>query len=128
VQSRLNQPESAIAEEVKSQARQSHPQEWMRDVQATFSINEGSTSVDENGNIYFPRYNLAWGLISSISPAKGQKRRGKHDIKIAQHKVNQRKLEIAPNLTLRASNSKNSLKPHPRSRRPTPTIAYPVVV
>lgn len=95
----LNQPESAIAqEEVKSATDEAKVtrKEWMRDVQATFNINEGNLQgVDENGNIYFPRYNFGVGLnLFSLTSQKAKNDVSKHDIKIAEHKVNQRKLEI----------------------------------
>ncbi|MCW5923343.1 MAG: TolC family protein [Saprospiraceae bacterium] len=95
----LNQPESAIAqEEVKNahdEAKNTR-KEWMRDVQATFNLNEGNLrGADDNGNIFFPRYNFGLGLnLYNITSQKSKNTIGKRDIKIAEHRVNQRKLEI----------------------------------
>lgn len=95
----LNQPESAIAQsEVKNaqdEAKNTH-KEWMRDVQTTFNINEGNLKgADENGNVFFPRYNFGVGVnLYSITSQKTKNTIGKRDIQIAEHRVNQRKLEI----------------------------------
>ena len=95
----LNQPESAIAQdEVKNahdEAKNTR-KEWMRDVQANFNINEGNLQgVDESGNIYFPRYNFGVGLnLYSLTSQKSKNNVGKRDVLIAEHRVNQRKLEI----------------------------------
>jgi outer membrane protein TolC len=104
----LNQPESAIAEEEVKVAHDEAKitrKEWMRDVQATFNLNEANLQgqgVDENGNVYFPRYNLGVGVnLFSITSQKAKNDVSKHDVKIAQHKVNQRKLEIRAETLMR---------------------------
>jgi outer membrane protein TolC len=95
----LNQPESAIAQdEVKNATDEAKntKKEWMRDVQANFNINEGNIQgTDENGNIFFPRYNFGIGVnLYNITSQKSKNDIGKRDVRIAEHRVNQRKLEI----------------------------------
>lgn len=95
----LNSPESAIAqEEVKNaqDASKNTNKEWMRDVQATFNLNEGNLrSKDSSSNVFFPRYNFGLNLnLYNVLSQKGKSRIGKRDIEIAQHQVNQRKLRI----------------------------------
>ena len=95
----LNQPESAIVQdEVKNamdEAKNTR-KEWMRDVQASFNINEGNLQgAGENGNVFFPRYNFGVGMnLYNITSQKTKNNVGKRDVKIAEHRVNQRKLEI----------------------------------
>ena len=95
----LNQPESAIAQEEVKNAQddaKNTRKEWMRDVQATFNLNEGNLQgADDNGNVFFPRYNFGVGVnLYNLSSQKTKNTIGKRDIRIAEHKVNQRKLEI----------------------------------
>lgn len=95
----LNQPESAIAQDEVKNARdeaKNTRKEWMRDVQASFNINEGNLKgADDNGNVFFPRYNLGVGVnLFNIASQKGKNTVARRDIQIAEHKVNQRKLEI----------------------------------
>lgn len=95
----LNQPESAIAQfEVKNAQddAKNTRKEWMRDVQASFNINEANLQgADESGNVYFPRYNFGVGLnLYNLTSQKSKNNIGKRDVQIAEHQVNQRKLEI----------------------------------
>ena len=95
----LNQPESAIAQDEVKNAQdeaKNTRKEWMRDVQANFNLNEGNLQgADGSGNVYFPRYNFGVGLnLYSLTSQKSKNDIGKRDIRIAEHKVNQRKLEI----------------------------------
>lgn len=95
----LNQPESAIAQdEVKNAQDEAKTtrKEWMRDVQASFNINEGNLKgAGEDGNVFFPRYNFGVGInLFNVASQKGKNTVAKRDIRIAEHKVNQRKLEI----------------------------------
>lgn len=95
----LNQPESAIVQyEVKNaqdEAKNTR-KEWMRDVQANFNINEANIKgADESGNVYYPRYNFGVGLnLYNLTSQKTKNNVGKRDVQIAEHRVNQRKLEI----------------------------------
>ena len=95
----LNQPESAIAQdEVKNAQDEAKNvrKEWMRDVQATFNINEANLSgADSSGNVFFPRYNFGVSLnLYNILSQKNKNTVSKRDVRIAEHAVNQRKLEI----------------------------------
>ncbi|GAB4492540.1 MAG: hypothetical protein OHK0019_14660 [Saprospiraceae bacterium] len=95
----LNQPESAIAQEEVKNAQdeaKNTRKEWMRDVQANFNLNEGNLQgADDNGNVFFPRYNFGIGVnVFNIASQKNKNNVAKREIKIAEHKVNQRKLEI----------------------------------
>ncbi|MBP6825136.1 MAG: TolC family protein [Saprospiraceae bacterium] len=95
----LNNPESAVAqEEVKvaqDEARNTR-KEWMRDVQLTFNLNEANLrGADTLGNVFFPRYNFGVGVNLYNILSQGSKNKvSKREINIAEHKVNQRKLEI----------------------------------
>ena len=95
----LNQPESAIAQDGVKNAQdevKNTRKEWMRDVQASFNINEGNLQgAGENGNVFFPRYNFGVGLnLYNLTTQRTKNSIGKRDVQIAQHRVNQRKLEI----------------------------------
>jgi outer membrane protein TolC len=95
----LNQPESAIAQDEVKNAQddaKNTRKEWMRDVQATFNLNEGNLQgADDNGNVFFPRYNFGLGVnLYNITSQKTKNNIGKRDVRIAEHKLNQRKLEI----------------------------------
>jgi len=95
----LNSPESAIVqEEVKNaqDASKNTNKEWMRDVQATFNLNEGNLRAkDSTSNVFFPRYNFGINLnLYNVLSQKGKSKIGKRDVEIAQHQVNQRKLQI----------------------------------
>lgn len=95
----LNQPESAIAQDevkVAQDEAKNTRKEWMRDVQATFNLNEANLQgVDSFGNVFFPRYNFGVSLNLFNILSQGTKNKvSKREIRIAEHKVNQRKLEI----------------------------------
>jgi outer membrane protein TolC len=72
--------------------------EWMRDVQATFNLNEANLAgggSDSASNIFFPRYNFGINFnLYNILTQKGKNDVGKRDVKIASHRVNQSKLEL----------------------------------
>ena len=95
----LNNPESAVAQEevkVAQDEAKNTRKEWMRDVQATFNLNEANLrGVDSLGNVFFPRYNFGVSVNLFNILSQGNKNKiGKREIRIAEHKVNQRKLEI----------------------------------
>ncbi len=94
-----NYPESAIAQGELLNARSDNKnikKEWMRDVQASFNLNESNLrGVDTFGNVFFPRYNVGVTLnLYSILAQKEKSKIGHQRVDIAGHKVNQRKLEI----------------------------------
>lgn len=96
----LNNPESDIAKEnvavaqgEKSNARK----EWMRDVQASFNINESNLqgNTDASGNVFFPRYNVGVTLnLYNILSQKGKNQISEHRLDIANDKLKKSKLEI----------------------------------
>ncbi len=95
----LNSPESAIAQDevkVAQDEAKNTRKEWMRDVQATFNLNEANLrGVDSLGNVFFPRYNFGVSVNLFNIVSQGNKNKiSKREIKIAEHKVNQRKLAI----------------------------------
>lgn len=95
----LNSPEGRIAEaellNAKSENKNIH-KEWMRDVNASFNINESNLrGVDTLGNVFFPRYNF--GVILNLYNILSQKEKnniGKRRTDIAGERINQRKREI----------------------------------
>jgi outer membrane protein TolC len=94
-----NFPESAIAQGEFLNARSDSKnikKEWMRDVQASFNLNESNLrGVDTFGNVFFPRYNIGVTLnLYSILTQNEKSKIGRQRVDIAGHKVNQRKLEI----------------------------------
>lgn len=94
-----NYPESAIVQDELQNARSDKKninKEWMRDVQASFNINESNLyGADTSGNVFFPRYNLGLNLnLYNIITQPEKSKIGKRRIEIAEHRVNQRKLEI----------------------------------
>jgi outer membrane protein TolC len=102
----LNQPSSAVArEEVKNaqDEAQNIRKEWMRDVQATFNLNEGNLrGSDSLGNVFFPRYNFGVSLnLFNMLSQKNKNTIAKRDIRIAEYQVNQRKLEIRAETLMR---------------------------
>ncbi len=102
----MNQPESAAAQaEVKNAQDEAKAtkKEWMRDLQASFNLNEVNLKgADDNGNIFFPRWNVGVGLnLFNLTSQKNKNDVGKRDIQIAEHKVNQRKLEIRAETLMR---------------------------
>ncbi|MBK8192920.1 MAG: TolC family protein [Lewinellaceae bacterium] len=95
----LNSPESAFAQDevkVAQDEAKNTRKEWMRDVQATFNLNEANLrGVDSLGNVFFPRYNFGVSVNLFNIVSQGSKNKiSKREIKIAEHKVNQRKLAI----------------------------------
>lgn len=94
-----NYPESAIAQDEWLNARSDNKnikKEWMRDVAASFNLNESNLrGVDTSGNVFFPRYNIGVTLnLYNILTQKEKSQIGKRRVDIAGHRVNQRKLEI----------------------------------
>jgi len=107
----LNSPEGAIAlEEVKNEQdeNQNTRKEWLRDVQASFNLNEGNLRpASATNNAFFPRYNVALNLnVYNILTQKNKNRIGKRDIEIAELQVNRRKLEVRAETLGRYANFK----------------------
>ncbi len=107
----LNNPESAVVQEEVKVAQdeiKNTRKEWMRDVQASFNINEANLrGVDSLGNVFFPRYNFGVSVNLYNLLSQGNKNKiGKREIRIAEHKVNQRKLEIRAETLSRFANFK----------------------
>jgi outer membrane protein TolC len=95
----LNSPESQIAQEqVKNafDASKNIHKEWMRDIQSTVNLNEANIrSTSSNSNIFFPRYNVGLSLNLFSLFTQGRKDKiSNREIKIAEDKVNQRKLDL----------------------------------
>jgi len=95
----INWPESAIAQEEVKNAQSDDKntrKEWMRDLQATFNLNEANLRApDTSSNVFFPRYNFGVNLnLYNILSQKEKNKISKRDIMIAEHNVNKRKLEI----------------------------------
>ncbi len=102
----LNQPESAIAQDEVKNAQDEEKntrKEWMRDVQATFNLNEGNLrGSDSLGNVFFPRYNFGVSVnLFNILSQKNKNTIAKRDVRIAEHQVNQRKLAIRTETLMR---------------------------
>jgi outer membrane protein TolC len=94
-----NNPESAIALDQKVVAQETAKnihKEWMRDIQATFNLNEANLrSRDSSSNVFFPRYNFGISLnLYNATSQKTKNKIGKKNIEIADQKVNQRKLQL----------------------------------
>lgn len=109
----LNNPESAIVQDevkIAQDEAKNTRKEWMRDVQATFNLNEANLrGVDSLGNVFFPRYNFGVSVNLYNILSQGNKNKiGKREIRIAEHKVNQRKLEIRAETLSRYANFKLS--------------------
>ena len=94
----LNRPDGAIAlEEVKNARDDARNvrKEWMRDVQATFNLNEGNLRSKDSTNVFFPRYNFGLNLnLYNVLTQKSKSQISKREINIAEYRVNQRKLAI----------------------------------
>ena len=96
----LNSPEGAIAAaEVLNAADKDKNtrKEWMRDIQATFNLNEANltSGTDTFGNVFFPRYNFGLNLNLYNILSQGNKNKiRKRDIQIAEQKVNLRKMAM----------------------------------
>jgi outer membrane protein TolC len=94
-----NNPESAIVLDEKLVAEataKNARKEWMRDVQATFNLNEANLrSPDSSSNVFFPRYNFGLSLnLYNVMSQKNKNKIGKKEVQIADHKINQRKLQL----------------------------------
>jgi outer membrane protein TolC len=95
----LNSPEGHIAQKelLNAQSEQKNvKKEWMRDVNASFNLNETNLrGADTLGNIFFPRYNFGLTLnLYNILSQKEKNNIGKRRVDIAEERINQRKLEI----------------------------------
>jgi hypothetical protein len=98
----LNSPESQIVQEQAKNARDSNKnvrKEWTRDAQTTFNLNESNlrsqSTAGAGSNVFFPRYNVSVALnLYNILSQKQKNAIGNREIKIADRKIDQRKLEI----------------------------------
>ncbi len=95
----MNSPQAAMAyEEVENAQEHSKNlrREWMRDVGATFNLNEGNIVVkSSDANIFFPRYNFGFNInLYNIFTLPTKNRIGKHNVKITEYKVNDKKLSV----------------------------------
>ena len=95
----MNNPAGAIVQDEVKNAQleaKNTKKEWMRDVQATFNLNEANLrSPDSASNVFFPRYNFGISLnLFNILSQKTKNEIGKRDIRIAEHEVNQAKLRL----------------------------------
>lgn len=107
----MNGPEGIIAiEEVKNAQSddKNTRKEWMRDLQATFNLNEANLrSADTSSNVFFPRYNFGVNLnLYNILSQKEKNKVSRRDIGIAEQKVNLKKLEIRQETMSRYANFK----------------------
>ncbi|MDX1910723.1 MAG: TolC family protein [Saprospiraceae bacterium] len=95
----LNSPEGRIAEadllNAKSEDKNTR-KEWMRDVNASFNLNETNLrGADSLGNVFFPRYNFGLTLnLYNILSQKEKNRIGRRRVDIAGERIHQRKREI----------------------------------
>lgn len=96
----LNNPESLIAQSEAKNARDDNKnvrKEWLRDVQATFNLNEANLrgSTGSNGQVFFPRYNFGLNFnVYNITSQKNKNKIGKREIDIAEQKTNLQKLTL----------------------------------
>lgn len=95
----LNSPEGRIAESELLNSRSENKntrKEWMRDVNASFNINESNLKgADTLGNVFFPRYNFGLTLnLYNILSQKEKNNIGKRRMDIAEERIHQRKREI----------------------------------
>lgn len=95
----MNSPENVIVSEEVKNARDDARvtrKEWMRDVQTSFNLNEANLrGVDTFGNVFFPRYNFGLNLnLYNILSQKGKNNIKTREIKIAEQRVNEKKLHI----------------------------------
>lgn len=95
----LNSPEGRIAEQELLNSRSENKntrKEWMRDVNASFNINESNLKgADTLGNVFFPRYNFGLTLnLYNILSQKEKNNIGKRRMDIAEERIHQRKREI----------------------------------
>lgn len=93
----INSPEGAIAAaEVLNAADRAKntKKEWMRDIQATFNLNEANlrSSTDTFGNVFFPRYNFGINLnLYNILSQDKKNDISKRDIQVAEFRLQQKK-------------------------------------
>lgn len=95
----LNSPEGRIAESELLNSRSENKntrKEWMRDVNASFNINESNLKgADTLGNVFFPRYNFGLTLnLYNILSQKEKNNIGKRRMDIAEERIHKRKREI----------------------------------
>jgi len=95
----LNSPEGRIAESELLNARSENKntrKEWMRDVNASFNINESNLKgADTLGNVFFPRYNFGLTLnLYNILSQKEKNNIGRRRMSIADERIHLRKREI----------------------------------
>jgi outer membrane protein TolC len=104
----LNSPDGHIAlqEVLNAKDRAKNTQiEWLRDIQATFNLNEANLRSSNSGdsdstgggsdNIFFPRYNFGINISPyNIISQKGKNKISKRDIAIAEEKVLAKKMAI----------------------------------
>lgn len=95
----LNSPEGRIAEAELLNARSENKntrKEWMRDVNASFNINESNLKgADTLGNVFFPRYNFGLTLnLYNIISQKEKNNIGRRRQDIAEERINLRKRAI----------------------------------
>jgi outer membrane protein TolC len=95
----LNSPEGRIAEadllNAKSEDKNTR-KEWMRDVNASFNLNETNLrGADSAGNVFFPRYNFGLTLnLYNILSQKEKNNISRRRMNIAEERIHQRKREI----------------------------------
>jgi len=95
----LNSPEGRIAEAELLNSRSENKntrKEWMRDVNASFNLNETNLrGADTFGNVFFPRYNFGLTLnLYNIISQKEKNEIGRRRMSIAEERINLRKREI----------------------------------
>jgi len=95
----MNHPESAMAQEaikIEQDKAKNTGREWMRDVQTSFNLNEGNLRpATSDGNVFFPRYNFGLNLnLYNIASQKTKNSAAKHEVQLANHKMNGQKLAL----------------------------------
>ncbi|MCB0524607.1 MAG: TolC family protein [Saprospiraceae bacterium] len=94
----LNSPENAVLQDELLNSRSANKnirKEWMRDVQASFNINESNLrGADTLGNVFFPRYNFGVMLnLYNIISQPEKSKIGARQVRIAEQRINQLKLK-----------------------------------
>ncbi len=107
----LNSPDGIIALEEVKNARddvKNVRKEWMRDLQATFNLNEGNVRPKNSANnAFFPRYNFGLNLNAfNLLTQNAKSRISKRDVDIAEQRVNLRKLAVRAETLTRYANFK----------------------
>lgn len=68
---------------------------WTKDIRATFNITDRSIGTTENGNLFFPRYNIGIGFnLGNILGVKHEKKIAVNEKEIAEYELNAQKLEL----------------------------------